>query len=256
MLIAGWLAIALVGITLGMVGGGGSILTVPILTYLFGLSPTNAAAYSLFLVGTTSVVGAVGAYRRDQLVLGSAVGFAIPAIAVAFLVRALLIPRLPEQIAGVGTERVLLSLFALVMVAAATAMLRPKSSPPAPASPARAWVVGALVGLLAGLLGAGGGFLIVPSLVAVLGIEMRKAIGTSLAIIALQSLSGFTGDVLGGRSIQWAWLLAMTGVAIAGIIAGAQIGARVKTARLRSGFGWLILVLGVAMLLEQIVSQS
>ena len=225
MVIAGYLASALIGLSLGLIGGGGSILTVPVLVYLFGVDPIVATAYSLFIVGATSLVGTVPKYREHLVNLKTAVIFGIPSIAAVYATRAWLVPLIPDPIATFGSfvltkPMLIMALFAVLMVFASLSMIRGKAetNTPANAGPQHfnypmILLEGAVVGVLTGLVGAGGGFLIIPALVLFSKLPMKQAVGTSLLIIAAKSLFGFLGD-LSHYNLDWLLLGTVTVLAI------------------------------------------
>ncbi|ALL05143.1 permease [Pedobacter sp. PACM 27299] len=257
-----YLASALIGISLGLVGGGGSILTVPVLVYLFGVSPLLATSYSLFIVGSTSLVGAFQNYRNGHVQVKTALLFGLSSVTTVWLTRKFLIPVIPHQIASFEhfqlTERMLMMvLFAILMVIAAIAMIRSGKDNTAESvavkSPnlAKLTFFGIGIGLTTGLLGAGGGFLLIPTLVVLLGLPMKEAIGTSLFIIALNSLIGFSGD-FGHFEINWEFLLKITLIAIAGIFIGGNISRKVDSRKLKIGFGWFVLIMGLYILTKEI----
>jgi uncharacterized membrane protein YfcA len=243
-LLAGFLAL-LIGIVLGMLGGGGAILTLPMLVYVVGIEPKAAIAMSLFVVGATSVVGATihARARRVQWKIGGVFGAA--AMGGAFA---------GGHLARFVPGSALLVAFAVVMLVTAIAMLRGRSANAEEARPfalARVIGLGAAVGVVSGLVGAGGGFLIVPALTLFGGLAMRDAVGTSLFVIALQSFAGFAGHV---AHVDLDWTLAgiVTAAAVLGTIAGASIGKRVSPDALRRGFAWLVLAMGLFMVTRQL----
>ena len=259
----GFLASAVIGLSLGLIGGGGSILTVPVLVYLFGQDPLISTSYSLFIVGVTSLIGSVPKFKAGEVDLSTAVLFGLPSIVSVYLTRAFLLPAIPDVLISFGTwdlskSMFLLVLFALLMLAASISMIRePRvaiTTPPI-SSPKRSYALvlaeGAVVGVLTGLVGAGGGFLIIPALVVLSGLPMKKAIGTSLLIIAAKSLIGFSGD-LGKYPLDWNLLLPITGIAILGIFAGGMVGKKIEGARLKKGFGWFVLITGFYILVKEL----
>lgn len=251
----GYIASALIGISLGVIGGGGSILTVPVLVYLFGLSATMATSYSLFIVGLTALVGSFSYFRRSEVDLPVAVSFGAPSILAVYLTRSLVMPRLPDQIGGLKRDTLLLILFAILMILASAGMIRPQKVVPqefVAGSPG--WIVlaeGLGVGFLTGLLGAGGGFLIIPVLVLLARLPMKTAIGTSLVIIAFKSLIGFGGDLQRAAAIDWGLLLTISGIAILGIAIGTWLSRRVSGEKLKPAFGYFVLVLGTLLILKE-----
>jgi uncharacterized protein len=262
MVTLGWIATLLIGILLGLMGAGGSILMVPVLVYLFGYSAYEATGFSLFIVGSTALVGAADYVRRGETDWRRALVFAVPSSLGALISRSLILPALPPILVDfngfvLSRDSGLMLLFAVLMLAASVRMIRHRvivdGGQPVNASKLKIEFFGLAVGLLAGLVGAGGGFLIVPTLVLLLRLSMRAAIGTSLLIIAAQSLVGFAGDVLVGREIPWPLLLGLAAVAIVGIGAGSLLARRVAGERLRTAFGWFVMVMAVLILVQEFV---
>lgn len=260
--ILGYVASALVGISLVLIGGGGSILTVPVMVYLFGLQPLLATSYSLFIVGSTSLVGAVNNYRKGLVNIKAALFFGSASILTVFLTRKFLIPIIPENIATIGgftiTEPLLtMVLFAALMLLASVSMIRngkteaPEKDCPHCIKFFKLLGYGIAIGLVTGLLGAGGGFLLIPALVFLVKMPMKKAIGTSLLIIALNSLIGFTGD-LGHFPIDWFFLFKVTLIAIAGIFVGGLLSKKIGGEQLKKGFGWFVLIMGIYIIVKEV----
>jgi len=260
--IIGYIASILIGISLGLIGGGGSILTVPVLVYLFHVDPVQATAYSLFIVGASSLVGAWPKYKQGFVNLKTAIIFGIPSIAAVFATRKFIVPAIPNELgefAGIAITKSLLMmmLFAVLMVAASFSMIRSKKNKETELEGEQKFnyplilLEGALVGILTGLVGAGGGFLIIPALVMLSKLPMKQAVGTSLLIIAAKSLIGFTGD-LGNRTMDWTLLLTFTALAIAGIFIGDKLSKRIDGNKLKTGFGWFVLVMGLYIIAQQL----
>jgi uncharacterized protein len=260
--IVGYLASILIGVSLGLIGGGGSILTVPVLVYLFGVEPVLATGYSLFIVGTTSLVGTLPKYRDGMVNLKTAVIFGIPSILAVYATRAWLVPIIPNPVFSLGVLVVtkamfLLGIFAVLMVFASVSMIRSKQGGQAAAAtePQKfnypmILLEGTVVGILTGLVGAGGGFLIIPALVLFSKLPMKQAVGTSLLIIAAKSLFGFLGD-LSNYKMDWALLLTVSGLAIAGIFLGNILSRKINGDKLKKAFGWFVLVMGIYILLKE-----
>jgi uncharacterized membrane protein YfcA len=256
----GYAACVFIGIILGILGGGGSILAIPILVYLFHVDAVMASAYSLFIVGTTSLVGAIPKYREQLLDIRTGILFGLPSIVSIFITRKWIVPALPDVIFQADdfilTKRALiLGLFAMLMVLASISMIRKKHEVENEEHRYRitfAILEGLLIGFLTGLVGAGGGFLIIPALVLLTGLKFKKAVGTSLFIIAINSLIGFTGDVL-NYTIPWGFLLTLTALAIVGILIGNVISRTVSAQRLRTAFGWFVLLTGVWILIKELL---
>ena len=262
---AGYFAAIFIGLSLGIMGGGGSILTVPVLVYLLGVNPVLSTAYSLFVVGSTAVVGAAGYFRKGLVSLPTALLFLGPSVAAVFLTRRVLLPAIPEQLFTVGNvaftkDLLVLVAFAVLMVVAAASMIRRR--PAAAATDERTKPplnyplllgIGLVVGLLTGFVGAGGGFLIIPALVLGARLPMKLAVGTSLAIIGLNSLIGFAGDLSAGTPIAWPFLLGFLAFALGGIVLGTYLARFIPGAKLKPAFGWFTLAMGTFILLRELV---
>ncbi|MBC2934279.1 sulfite exporter TauE/SafE family protein [Nocardioides sp. zg-1228] len=236
----------LVGVSLGMLGGGGSILTVPLLVYVAGLDAKVAIAASLFVVGVTSVAGLVSHARHGRVKWRTGLIFGLAGMIGAYSA---------GLVGGHLPGNVLLIAFAAMMVATSLAMLRGRKNPPAHASdgelPVRRIVVdGLVVGVATGLVGAGGGFLVVPALVLLGGLPMSVAVGTSLLVISMKSFAGLAG-YLSSVELPWGLVLSVTAAAVVGSVLGGRLAGRVPEARLRRAFGWFVLVMGGFVLVQQ-----
>jgi uncharacterized membrane protein YfcA len=260
--ILGYFASILIGVSLGLIGGGGSILTVPVLVYLFHVDAVTATAYSLFIVGLTSAVGSGDYFRKGLVDTRTAIIFGIPSIIAVFATRAWLVPALPSEFFSIGsfvmTKSIfLLLLFAVLMVAASYSMIKKSKNGAAETElQVRTFnyplilAEGAVVGVLTGLVGAGGGFLIIPALVVLSKLPMKQAVGTSLVIIAAKSLIGFFGE--GGETlIDWKFLFIVSAFAISGIFIGTALSKRIDGAKLKPAFGWFVLVMGIYIILRE-----
>lgn len=259
----GYPASLVMGLALGLTGGGGSILTVPILVYLFGIGALQATAYSLALVGLVAAWGAWGAYRRRDLQLGRALMFGVPGVAGVLVSRRVLLPGLPDSVWIAGTplsqNSLLLVVFAILMLAVSVSMIRasrgagapPGTHPDARVSRASLGLAGLVTGLLAGFVGAGGGFLIVPALVKMGRLDMRQAVGTSLFVIALQSLLGVAGDFRALSQIEWPLFVSIAVLAGLGMSLGTKFRDRISQPRLKLGFGVFVLVMGAFILVQE-----
>lgn len=265
--IFGYLSSLVIGISLGLIGGGGSILAVPVLAYLFLVDEKVATAYSLFIVGTSSLVGGWKQHLKGYVDWKTAVIFGIPSILGVWLVRFFVIPALPDIIFTMGdfefTRRMaMFGLFSLLMIPAAISMLK-KKKPIAIDDKIEVKynyplivLEGLVVGGITGMIGAGGGFLIIPALVILAKVEMKRAIGTSLIIIAFKSLMGFLlGDAL-TMHIDWVFLMIVTGTAIVGIFIGSYLSNFIDGDKLKKGFGYFILLMAAFIFyMEFIVPQ-
>lgn len=260
MIIAGYLASVLIGISLGLIGGGGSILTVPVMVYLFGVEATRATVFSLFVVGLTSATGSVSYFRKGLADMRTALVFGVPSVAAVYVTRTWVVPAIPAHIATIGgfaitKDMLLMLLFAVLMIFASASMIRKgKGEPETTEQGGYNYPVlvgqGLFVGTLTGLIGAGGGFLIIPALVNLLKMPMKKAVGTSLVIIAINSGTGFLFS-LSRTVIDWPLLLSVAAIAIAGILVGSKMAARIDGKKLKPAFGWFVLIMGVYILIKE-----
>lgn len=259
-MILGYLGALLVGLTLGLLGGGGSILTVPILVYVLGINPVLATAYSLFVVGTTSLVGAIRNMIKGMVDIKVAIVFAIPAFIAVYLTRRYLVPAIPDEILTFGDfvltkDLAVMLFFAVIMLAASVSMIRGRKEKEvdedAPLKLPLIVLEGVVVGVLTGLVGAGGGFLIIPALVLFANLPMKRAVATSLVIIAVKSLIGFVGDIQ-NLVIDWPFLLTFTGFSIVGIFIGIYLNRFIDGKHLKKAFGWFVLVMGIYIIVKEL----
>jgi uncharacterized protein len=259
--ITGYIASISIGIALGLIGGGGSILTVPVLVYLFAVDALAATAYSLFIVGLTSAVGSVSYFKNGLVNIKTAIIFGIPSIIAVFLTRAYLVPAIPKEVFSIGsfvvTKSILMMLlFAILMIAASYSMIKKEKKKTTENEGEQKFnyplilLEGAVVGILTGLVGAGGGFLIIPALVILSKLPMKEAVGTSLVIIAAKSLIGFFGE--GSETfIDWALLTKISAFAIVGIFIGTMLSKKIYGAKLKPAFGWFVLVMGIYIIIKE-----
>ena len=257
----GFAATILAGATMGLIGGGGSILTVPILVYLLEIPPVLATGYSLFVVGLSALVGSVNYFKLGLVNLKAGTIFAVPAFVGVFLARKFLVPALPVEIFNlgnlvVGRDLIVMGVFATVMILASVSMIRGGSESEQEGElqfnyPLIA-LEGLIVGAVTGFVGAGGGFLIIPALVVFAKLPMKQAVGTSLMIIAVKSLFGFLGD-LGNQSIDWGFLALFCLLSIIGIYLGTYLSRFVSSAKLKPGFGWFVLIMGLFILAKETI---
>jgi len=252
-----------IGIVLGLIGGGGSILTMPIFVYFLGFTPVDATAHSLFIVGLTSLAGSFTYLRRKLVNMKTAVVFAVPSCLAVFLTRKYLMPAIPEQLFEIGGFMVtknlfIMCLFALLMLLCAFSMLYESSVKPDKKVGLRfkyplIFIEGFVVGILTGILGAGGGFLIVPILVLSANLPMKLAVGTSLLIVSIKSSIGFLGDLGGPIQINWYLAIMFAIFAIVGILIGSHFCKYVPEQRLKSAFGWFVLVGGIFIFIKELI---
>ena len=262
--ITGFAAAILIGISLGLIGGGGSILTVPVLVYILGVNPVLATAYSLFVVGSTSLVGAVTYMKKGLMNYKTAIVFAIPSFIAVFLTRKFLVPALPDPLFSIGEFLItkssgIMVFFAFIMLFAAYSMIREKKGEDQEDQekvklnfPMIA-LEGSVVGLITGIVGAGGGFLIIPALVLLAKLPMKMAVGTSLLIIAAKSLIGFLGD-LSTQTIDWPLLIMFTVLSIVGIFIGSALSKKINERVLKTGFGWFVLIMGIFIITKELLA--
>lgn len=260
--IIGYIGAILIGLSLGLIGGGGSILTLPILVYLFKLDPVLSTAYSLFIVGLTSLVGSISHMRMGNIDFRTAVVFGSPSILSVYLTRLYLVPAIPDHLFTLWGFEItkplgLLLLFAIIMLMASYSMIRKTKSDLSRSKKGYKYhlifLEGIVVGILTGLVGAGGGFMIIPALVLFAGLEMKKAVGTSLIIIATKALIGFTGDLQGSMEIDWNFLLIFSAIAVLGIILGSLLSKSISNEKLKPAFGWFVLVMGIYIIIRETI---
>jgi uncharacterized protein len=260
----GFASAVIIGVSLGLIGGGGSILTVPVLVYILGIEPVLATAYSLFVVGSTSLVGSFTYMRKNLVDYKTALVFAIPSFIAVFLTRKFLVPALPDPIFSIDDVSVskniaIMIFFALIMLAASYSMIKEKKDKGGDENSKIKFNIplialeGAVVGAVTGIVGAGGGFLIIPALVLLAKLPMKMAVGTSLLIIAAKSLIGFLGD-LGNQVIDWKLLLIFTGLSVVGIFIGSSLSKKINEKVLKRGFGWFVLVMGIYIIAKELLA--
>ncbi|SDL92240.1 hypothetical protein SAMN05421823_10940 [Catalinimonas alkaloidigena] len=263
--ITGYVGAALIGISLGLIGSGGSILTVPVLVYLIHVEPVLATAYSLFVVGISALVGGINYARKHLVSYKTALVFMVPAFVTVYLTRLWLVPMLPATWLTIGSFALtkdvgILVLFALLMLFASVGMIRNgKSAQTDTTDEAQPrfnfpmiLLEGAVVGVLTGLVGAGGGFLIIPALVLLARLPMKMAVGTSLFIIAAKSLIGFLGDIQADQPIDWGFLLVFSAIAASGIFLGGYLSNFINGKKLQKSFGWFVLAMGLFMIVKEL----
>lgn len=261
--IIGYIGAALMGLTLGLIGGGGSILTVPILVYLFSVETSLSTAYSLFIVGLTSLIGSFSHMKLGNVHWRTAIVFGIPSIISVYLTRHYLVPAIPDPIFSMTSFTLtkgmgILMFFAVIMVMASYSMIRkPKKAAEGSSEVAFNYpmilIEGLVVGMVTGLVGAGGGFLIIPALVLLAKLPMKQAVGTSLVIIASKSLLGFLGDLRPEVHIDWTFLMIFSSIAIVGILVGAMLSKKISGDKLKPAFGWFVLIMGVYIIIDQLL---
>lgn len=261
--VIGYFGALLIGVVLGLIGGGGSILTVPILVYVMSVEPIEATAYSLFVVGVSALIGAVRNAQKGMVDFKTGVIFAIPAFIAVFLTRKWIVPAIPGHLFSIGSfemtrDVAIMVFFAIVMLFASISMIRGRKKEEEEESDKVVYnypliiMEGLIVGILTGIVGAGGGFLIIPALVLFAKLPMKKAVATSLMIIAIKSLIGFLGDIQ-NVEINWGFLLLFTAISAVGIFVGIYLNKFIDGKKLKKGFGYFVLVMGVYVILAETV---
>lgn len=261
-LVAGYLLAILAGISLGLIGSGGSILTVPILVYILAVEPVLATAYSLFVVGTSALVGGISNAAAKNVDYRAAAIFGIPALLAAYAVRAFIIPAIPEFIVktdGLAISRgmLLMVLFAIVMLLASFRMIRNSTSDGVAEvgqgnNFLKLTFLGLGTGIVSGAIGAGGGFIIIPALVFFIKMPLKKAVGTSLVIVSVQSLMAFTADA-GHRDMDWFFLSLFTLASVIGIFIGIRLSRNISGNKLKPIFGWFLLVMAIYIIIKELL---
>jgi uncharacterized membrane protein YfcA len=261
-IILGFVGALLVGITLGLIGSGGSILSLPIFVYLFGLNPIIASAYSLFTVGITSLIGSIKNIKFKLIDFNTSLYFSLSAAISVYITRKYLINLIPEEIITIGNllitkEKFLMLFFALLIYFAGIAMIKKRVDKSQNQRRKSKYdkvlilIEGAVVGVVTGLVGAGGGFIIIPVLVLFSKLNMKNAIATSLVIISIKSLIGFIGDIE-NHIIDWEFLIMFSLISILGIYIGQAIGLKIDGSKLKKGFGYFVIVVASCVVLKEI----
>jgi uncharacterized membrane protein YfcA len=258
----GYILAVFVGISLGLVGSGGSILAVPILVMIMGIDATLATAYSLFIVGSTALVGGIKSTLEKQVEFKTTLIFGIPSIISVYFTRGYILPQIPNSIMTIGgleiTKPILLMLlFAILMIAASYSMIKPLKKDLdlgfiPPVNYTLIFIQSIFIGFITGLVGAGGGFLIIPALILFAHIPMKRAVGTSLLIITTNSAIGFIGALKTNSQIDWTLLSIFTAASIIGIFIGFRLAKKIDVVKLKKGFGVFILLMGFYIILDQI----
>jgi uncharacterized membrane protein YfcA len=260
-LILGYVGALFIGVILGLIGGGGSILTVPVLVYLLYMNPIIATAYSLFIVGVSSLFGAIKNIQKGLVDFRTAIVFSIPAFIAVYSTRKFIVPRIPEKLFFVGDYEVtrdvgIMVFFAMIMLLASISMIFIKREDVNEEETIVKYnypmitIEGLVVGFITGLIGAGGGFLIIPALVLLAKLPMKKAVATSLMIIAIKSLIGFIGDVE-NLEIDWNFLLTFTSISVVGMFIGIYLNKFIDGKKLKKGFGWFVFIMGIYIIIKE-----
>lgn len=257
--ILGYVGALIVGLVLGLIGGGGSILTVPLLVYLLGYNPIVATAYSLFVVGASSMVGTYQKYKKGLVDFKTGLAFSFPSFIAVYLSRRYFVPGIPETFFKIGNFTVtkgmgIMIFFAIIMIFASISMIRkgkPQNISSINQPYYKTFIQGIVIGTITGIIGAGGGFLYVPALVIWANIPMKKAVGTSLIIVTINSLIGFLGDVQ-TLDIEWVFLLTFTAISIVGIIIGVFLSKFISSEKLKKSFGFFVLIMAAYIIYKEL----
>jgi uncharacterized protein len=251
------------GSVLSLLGAGGSILTMPVLVYLFSIPAVEATSYSLLLVGLTALLGSIGYFRQGTIDIKTAIIFGIPSILGVLLARHYLLPAIPSEFKLgilITKDFVIMFVFSVLMILAALMMMK-KNNPKKDDNQdipknkfALVMLEGLVVGGVTGFVGAGGGFLIIPALVLLAGLEMKIAVGTSLIIIALKSIIGFGGDLIGGFQTDWIFVFYVMIATLVGVLVGNFLSRKFTGKQLKKYFGIMVLVIGFYIVTEQIIN--
>jgi len=261
---AGYLMVFIIGVVMGMIGAGGSILTSSVLIYVFNINPVLSASYTLLNVGIISLVGVVQYFRKDQVDVRKGLLFALPALLIVFIMRRIIMPAIPSCICQLGSfeltkELLVMIVFAGVMILVSWSMIRqpiPKENTLQNNRSGLALLLpGGFAGIITGFTGAGGGFVIVPALVFFTGLDIKKAIGTSLFIIAINTTTGFIGDYTSGVQYNWPFLFKLITVTVAGMIFSSLLATRISNSKLRRVFGITILVIGCWIIVRELLRR-
>lgn len=255
----GFIAAFFVGLVLGLLGGGGSILALPVMVYLFGIPAHLATAYSLFVIGLATLIGTFRNVKNRLVNPKTALLFSIPAVITISITRRMLVPILPAQI-HLGKQLVfqkdifIMILFAILMVLASIPMIRGQRERAATKRPRPGILVffGALVGIISGMVGAGGGFLIIPALSIFMKVPIKTAIATSIMIISINSLAGFLAELSRPHIvIDWQFLFIFTAIAAFGLLIGLYFSKHIQADKLRRAFGIFVLGIGIFILVQE-----
>lgn len=258
--IIGFILGILIGMSLGLIGSGGSILTIPVLVYLMQIVPSTASAYSLFIVGVSALAGSIKGAKQKLLSYRVALYFGVPSIISIFVMRKYIMALLPSTLFTIGDfiftkDLIIMLVFAVLMILSSISMIRKNpvdTNSESELTSGKIVLQGIIIGLLTGFVGVGGGFLIIPTLIYEAKLPMKKAVATSLVIIAFNSLIGFAGSI-SNITIHWGFLLSFTAFAVVGIFTGMFLSQKISSEKLKPAFGWFILITGIYILIKEIV---
>ena len=265
MIVVGIIAFLIIGLILGLIGGGGSLLSVPVLVYILCIKADLATTYSLFIVGMTALVGAVSYIKKGEVSAEAILNFALSSLVTVFCMRKFIMPNLPAGFTinemHFSKQRLIMVVFALLILSASYSMIMSRKPnrikdvkwnefTKTPLGIPFVILLGVLIGIITGFVGAGGGFIIVPVLMIFVRLNFKKAIGTSLCIVALNSIVGFIGS-LGHQTLDWTFLLSISAVCGVGILLGSLLSNKISSQKLKPAFGWFTLAVGLFVLIKE-----
>ena len=267
MFITGLILFLCIGLILGLIGGGGSLLGVPVLVYVMYVEADLATTYSLFIVGITALVGAISYLKKGEVSAEAILNFALASVTTVFCMRKFIMPRIPYEFEFNGhmiqKHTLIMVVFALLILSASYSMIISRKPnrikdvkwnefTKTPLGIPFIILLGVLIGIITGFVGAGGGFIIVPVLMIFVRLNFKKAIGTSLCIITLNSIVGFIGN-LGHQNLDWKFLITISAVCGIGILFGSLLSNKISSAKLKPAFGWFTLVVGIFVLIKEVI---
>jgi uncharacterized protein len=265
MLVAGIIAFLIIGLILGLIGGGGSLLGVPVLVYVLCIEADLATTYSLFIVGMTALVGAISYVKKGEVSAEAILNFALASVITVFCMRKFIMPNIPAEFMFKGIHihkhTLIMVVFAFLILSASYSMIISRKPnrvkdvkwnefTKTPLGFPFVVLLGVLIGVITGFVGAGGGFIIVPVLMIFMRLNFKKAIGTSLCIVALNSIIGFLGN-LGHQNLDWLFLLGISAVCGVGILLGSLLSNKISSKKLKPAFGWFTLAVGLFVLIKE-----
>ncbi len=258
--ISGYVIALAVGLIMGLIGGGGSILTLPVLVYIMGVQPKTGTTYSLLIVGITALIAGLQKARQDQVNFKTVLLFGLPSIISVYFTRQWLLPLVPETIVETQNyvllkDQALMLLFAIIMLLSAFSMIKKTHKPTQESGSINYGMIvleGLFVGMITGLVGVGGGFLIIPALTLFARTPMKTAIGTSLMIIAINSAAGFIGDMQTALNIDWTLLISFTLLSVTGSLFGNKLAEKTDNNKLKQYFAWFVMAMGLFIIFKEL----
>lgn len=259
--LAGFTGALLTGLILGLLGGGGALLSIPVLVYLFHLDASVATGYSLFLVAVTASIGAVQNIRKKMVDYQAVLYYGIPSVISVYCMRRFVMPNLPDVILNIGNYAVgknhfILFILSIVMFGAGYKMFTAKDSPqenevPHPNQYIKLMLLAMMIGSFLGLVGAGGGFLMIPALVYFANLPMKRAVSTSLVLVAVNSFIGFLGDVHSNQNMDWKFLMLFSAFSVVGVFVGFYLQSKIDGQRLKKYFGGFMMLMAVFIVMKE-----